>query len=120
MAIKCGKCEHRNVSGCAGLCNYIGDTGHCKIVTAVREDGTEYKTVSPVEDCAFFEPKKGGRKVTMTLVQIRKIDYDLVRKLYLQGLVDREIAEKVGCAKDTVWKWRKQHKLPSNRYKKAY
>lgn len=45
MAIKCKGCIHRNLSGYAGYCDYLKNTGHCKIVTAVRADGTEYKTV---------------------------------------------------------------------------
>ena len=62
MAIKCKRCVHRSDRGSVNACNYQQNTGHCKIVTVVRDDGTEYKTVSPVEDCAFFKP--GRRQKT--------------------------------------------------------
>lgn len=114
MAIKCKRCVHRSAEGHIDRCDYQQNTGHCKIVTAVRADGTEYKTVSPVENCAFFEP---GRRQKPA---VAKIDYRLIYKLYLQGLTDRAVAEKVGCNVNTVWAWRKKNNLPANRYKKAH
>ena len=88
-----------------------------------REDGTEYKTVSPVENCAFFEPgrrKKPAVETWRLAPAVAKIDYRLIYKLYLQGLTDRAVAEKVGCNVNTVWAWRKKNNLPANRYKKAH
>lgn len=123
MAIKCKKCVHRSDRGSAGTCDYQQNTGHCKIVTVVRDDGTEYKTVSPVEDCAFFEPGRRQKPAVETwrlAPAVAKIDYRLIYKLYLQGLTDRVVAEKVGCNVNTVWAWRKKNNLPANRYKKAH
>lgn len=89
----------------------------------VRDDGTEYKTVSPVEDCAFFEPgrrRKPDVETWRLAPAVAKIDYRLLYKLYLHGLTDRAVAEKVGCNVNTVWAWRKKNNLPPNRYKKAH
>ena len=123
MAIKCKRCVHRSDRGSVNACNYQQNTGHCKIVTAVRADGTEYKTVSPVENCAFFEPgrqRKPDVETWRLAPAVAKIDYRLIYKLYLQGLTDRVVAEKVGCNVNTVWAWRKKNNLPANRYKKAH
>ena len=60
------KCDH----GCRyyrgsrfhpGTCGRFDDTGHCKIVTHVAPDGSEEKTISPPEACAFYE-RRGGKK----------------------------------------------------------
>lgn len=123
MAIKCKGCVHRSDRGSVSVCNYQQNTGHCKIVTAVRADGTEYKTVSPVENCAFFEPGRRRKPTVETwrlAPAVAKIDYRLIYKLYLQGLTDRAVAEKFGCNVNTVWAWRKKNNLPANRYKKAH
>lgn len=123
MVIKCKRCVHRSDRGSVSTCNYQQNTGHCKIVTAVRTDGTEYKTVSPVENCAFFEPgrrKKPAVETWRLAPAVAKIDYRLIYKLYLQGLTDRVVAEKVGCNVNTVRAWRKKNNLPANRYKKAH
>lgn len=66
MAIKCKRCVHRSDRGSVSTCNYQQNTGHCKIVTVVRADGTEYKTVSPVENCAFFEPGRRQKPAVET------------------------------------------------------
>ena len=66
MAIKCKRCVHRSAEGHIDRCDYQQNTGHCKIVTAVRADGTEYKTVSPVENCAFFEPGRRQKPAVET------------------------------------------------------
>ena len=123
MASKCKRCVHRSAEGHIDRCDYQQNTGHCKIVTAVRADGTEYKTVSPVENCAFFEPGRRQKPAVETwrlAPAVAKIDYRLIYKLYLQGLTDRAVAEKVGCNVNTVWAWRKRNNLPANRYKKAH
>lgn len=123
MAIKCKRCVHRSAEGHIDRCDYQQNTGHCKIVTAVRADGTEYKTVSPVENCAFFKPGRRQKPAVETwrlAPVVAKIDYRLIYKLYLQGLTDRVVAEKVGCNVNTVWAWRKKNNLPANRYKKAH
>lgn len=124
MAIKCKRCVHRSDRGSVSTCNYQQNTGqHCKIVTVVRADGTEYKTVSPVENCAFFEPGRRQKPAVETwrlAPAVAKIDYRLIYKLYLQGITDRAVAEKVGCNVNTVWAWRKKNNLPANRYKKAH
>lgn len=123
MAIKCKRCVHRSAEGHIDRCDYQQNTGHCKIVTAVRADGTEYKTVSPVENCAFFKPGRRQKPAVETwrlAPAVAKIDYRLIYKLYLQGLTDTVVAEKVGCNVNTVWAWRKKNNLPANRYKKAH
>lgn len=48
------------------------------------------------------------------------IDFELVQKLYEQGMNDREIGEEAECSGCVVWKWRKKNKLPPNKRKKPY
>ena len=42
------------------------------------------------------------------------INTTTLETLWNNGLVDREIAEKLNCSVGTVWKWRKKNGLPSN------
>lgn len=39
---------------------------------------------------------------------------EAVNKLYLDGLVDREIAERVGFSQQAIHDWRKRHRSPPN------
>lgn len=55
----------------------------------------------------------------MTVSKRRKVDYDLIAKLYEQGYVDREIAARVGCYHNTVFAWRKKYNLHPNRTNKG-
>lgn len=110
MAIKCKGCIHSNLSGYAGYCDYLKNTGHCKIVKKVLPNGVGIKTVADPDDCPFFEPK----------VVRAPIDFELVQKLYKQGMNDREIGEEAECSGCVVWKWRKKNKLPPNKRKKPY
>lgn len=54
MAIKCNGCIHRNLRGYAGYCDYLKNTGHCKIVKKVLPNGVGIKTVADPDDCPFF------------------------------------------------------------------
>ena len=83
MAIKCKGCIHRNLSGYAGYCDYLKNTGHCKIVEKVLPNGVGIKTVADPDDCPFFESKK--KKVEKPPKVVRApIDFELVQKLYEQ------------------------------------
>ena len=76
-----------------------------------------------VENCAFFEPGRRRKPAVETwrlAPAVAKIDYRMIYKLYLQGLTDRVVAEKIGCNVNTVWAWRKKNNLPANRYKKTH
>ena len=44
-----------------------------------------------------------------------KFDEDLARQLYDQRLMDKEIAERLGVSKTTIFKWRSQYSLPSQK-----
>lgn len=38
-------------------------------------------------------------------------DEDVARQLYEQGLVDREIAQRLDVTKNAIWKWRNRNNL---------
>ena len=40
--------------------------------------------------------------------------WEWARDLYLAGLNDREIAEKLGCCVSSVWRWRTKYELFQN------
>lgn len=40
-----------------------------------------------------------------------KPDWDAAMELYKQGLTDPEIAERIGCSKYAIFKWRKRNGL---------
>ena len=40
--------------------------------------------------------------------------WEWARDLYLAGLNDREIAEKLGCCVSSVWRWRNKYELFPN------
>ena len=64
MAHKCDRgCRHyRKYSFYSGTCGRFDDTGSCKIVTHIAPDGSEEKTISPPEACAFYERRGGTKK----------------------------------------------------------
>lgn len=57
MAIKCNGCIHRNLSGYAGYCDYLKNTGHCKIVTIEHCFHDLTKMICPLGE----RERKGGR-----------------------------------------------------------
>lgn len=63
MTHKCDRsCRYyRKYSFYTGTCGRLDDTGSCKVVTKIAPDGSEEKTVSPPEACAFYE-RRGGKK----------------------------------------------------------
>lgn len=43
-----------------------------------------------------------------------KIDEPLLEKLWNDGLLDREIGEKIGCSTRIVANYRRDHQMPTN------
>jgi len=50
----------------------------------------------------------------------RLIDKDLLARLYLQGMTDKEMANETGYILDSVQTWRARQKLPANIKRKVY
>ena len=104
-------------------CGYMEDTGRSRIAQM-----TEAQRRS--RECHFFEagpPKKVIHKPIVVspnrlarLTEGRmfrsrpRLDYDRMLTLYDRGMSDGQIAEAVGCAKDTVRIWRNRRELPPN------
>lgn len=45
--------------------------------------------------------------------RVFKFDENLARQFYVQGMMDKEIAEQLGVSKTTIFKWRTQNSLPA-------
>jgi len=63
----------------------------------------------------MMKNKTDRKKNTPVEGKFKHFDTVMAEKLWFDGLIDREIAEKMGCAKCTVWNWRDKNGLPSNR-----
>ena len=97
-------------------CGYSLITGHTKLGLPQRADG-----LCPAYDAG--EKEKGesfaSREVTAPKKRKKaKYPHDQMLQLWEHGMVDREIAEQIGCAKVTVSTWRKGRGLPSQRERK--
>ena len=78
----------------------LNNTGEDEI-RAVLERAGEIKPAEPKPD-PF---KKKG-------YSIPSIDDELAMKLYNQGMMDKEIAEKMNLSVSTIWRWRNSQRLP--------
>lgn len=54
--------------------------------------------------------RDGERRYSKLLAARRPIAF----RAYADGLIDRQIAEKVGCARGSIWQWRMAYGLPPN------
>ena len=115
---ECRECKYRGVLEYPELayCDYSLKTGHTKLSLPKRADGL----------CPAYEPGKkeqgerfASREVT-ALKKRKKTKYphDQMRQLWEQGMIDREIAEQIGCGCRVVSVWRRREGLPSQRERK--
>ena len=122
----CRKCWHWRRSGALGpFCGYHIDTGKCRLPQMTREQ---------IEsgECPFYEAGKPRKTIVRPFVvspdplaslaygRLRatpgklRYDEDKLLTMYDKGMNDAEIARELGCAKDTVFRWRKRMELPPN------
>lgn len=99
------------------------DTGRSRIAQMTKEQIRS-------GECPFFEAGKAKRTIVRPFIispdPLARLVYepmprkpvlytdDLLLTEYDKGKTDREIAEALGCAKDTVRLWRKRKELPPN------
>ena len=97
---KCNSCYYYDRS--VGSCDYY-------LLTGKRRDCTQ-------EDCDKWIPRDKRRADTATPgwspASKEQRRYNVMQKLYDQGLNDRQIADKIGCHYKTVANWRARNKLP--------
>lgn len=112
-----GKCFFKDMDG---LCNFIGKTGHARILICrcgekciVRADTpARYKEIMRIytQKKRIFAPEDRSAKE-----YIPKFDEMKAWKLYEeQRLEDAEIAEQMGVARTTIAKWRYCRGYPTN------
>ncbi len=113
---KCERCMFRAQAGAAYQCDYCAITGHTRLA-APPETCRHFQAGARIErnqenKAAFVEatprPKvrRGGSQP--------KYDWGYGRALYDQGKNDVEISRELGCAPDTVHRWRRKLGLPAN------
>ena len=96
------------------VCDYIGHTGHARSLICGAGARCTVKSTVPREgtvECydaggyVVRNRKRPGPKP--------KLNPGEVRRLATTGLTDRAIAEKLGCASNTVFTCRKKHNIPA-------
>lgn len=125
-------------------CDYMSMTGHSRVkgvyqMLGVKQLTKEAREMLRPENCPFFEAGKRGRIAAIEMLSRRtpeekpapapmpkakgkrtrkkvgrKIDTNLAMRLYKSGMLDREIAVKLGVSANAVNLWRKYEGLPSN------
>lgn len=115
-------CRYNQGPNCKdGSCRYIFVEGKSKL--AQHEPGT----FRP-ETCKCFAPGPRQRmererppmpeqkEVLLKIKPIRRAsaqDWKEATKLYVEGLSDQQIGDRIGCSKDTIRMWRKRNGLPT-------
>lgn len=122
MGCKRYSCKYHAPPGAWNNCDYALKTGTCKIIRVPRELMESGK-------CPLYEPAQGEKHVVQTSIKRKpssaakriesKYDWHQARKMWETGSMDREIAEKLGCAVNTVSAWRKKNDLSSRHGKRA-
>lgn len=83
------------------------------LVTGVRRG-------CPIDDCFRYLPREGLHHRPRFALQgspagtRNNPKYKAMEAFYKQGMSDRQIAEKVGCSKSLVQRWRTKAGLPSH------
>jgi len=107
---RCRSCRYCGYTGVLGwTCDFILITGRSRTVGM-----TDAEKARP---CGKYVPGKRVRQVENIAYSENgrfTFDQQKIRKLYFQGLNDPEIAMKVGCERQTVWRWRQRHNLAPN------
>lgn len=97
----CRVCIYRAQGGGGTICAYIGFTGH-------------RRPCLPGDGCTAFRLEPG--KTEPKPIKRTIVDVDQIRRLWEQGLTDKEIAGLMGIHSSTVHTYRKQFGLPNRKY----
>lgn len=92
---RCNTCIYRTRPGSPHKCDYFSMTGHTRRAV-------------PAHQCEHYKKDNAAEGQAKRRV---KPDWDAAMELYKQGLTDPEIAERIGCSKYAIFKWRKRNGL---------
>lgn len=92
---RCNTCIYRTRPGSPHKCDYFSMTGHTRRAV-------------PAYRCKQYVPRNADAGQTRKRANP---DWDAAMELYNQGLTDPEIAERIGCSKYAIFKWRKRNGL---------
>lgn len=123
MGSKCDGCVFHAGAGAANRCDYAALTGWTRKAEPPercthRIEGKRLETreeANRLLDSQAKTPKK--KEPAKATKEIRRIDWELGRKLYDEKQSDAEIAEALGCTSSAVTGWRKRRGLPPNHTK---
>lgn len=120
MIKSCKGCRYRSHLGILGKgCCYLLETGRSRLgqmTPEQRKAGECPVRMEGILPVRIVRPKVHAYAIDKRTVTKRRMTYDpdQMLTLYDQGKTDGEIAESVGCAKDTVMKWRRRKGLTPN------
>ena len=123
MGSKCDSCVFRAGKGEPNHCDYAALTGRTRKAEPPercthRIEGKRLETreeANRLLDSQAKTPKK--KEPAKATKEIKRIDWELGRKLYDEKQSDAEIAEALGCTSSAVTGWRKRRGLPPNHTK---
>ncbi len=97
-------------TGIGNNCDYMTLTGKSRIAQI-----PDRKMRSDFDRCPLYEKGKRPKLGPVKFGDVRtKYDWALGAQMYKAGATDREIAEALGCTRENVKYWRRNHKLPPN------
>lgn len=101
-------------------CAYLDLTGHSRVKAVymqlgVKEMTPEARELLKPENCPCFVPAPGKKKrEPKAPPQPKRFDEAEFRALHAQGLMDKEIAARLGVGTHSVYDWRKKLGLLAN------
>ena len=127
---RCATCAYRASDATPAKehpgCNYLLLTGHSRLKEVYRllkVDRMTDKVREAMRPARCLNYRKGDKPIRTDDVQIllpgsmashRRFDRERAGELYKIGLNDREIADELGCAHETVRRWRQNEGLGHN------
>ena len=103
----CNDCEYAHSMR---FCNFMEITGRSRIVYGAELYGPGGGNLLPGGGCRLKKPTDvpiGNGHLTVDQL-------DEMEGLYNSGLTDPEIAEIIGCHRNSVLRWRRRNTLPAN------
>ena len=104
----CKGCGHLTSMSGSAICNYAGDTGHCRSLICPPGFGCVCHT-----RFAEIAQQQRERCIESTRCEYKRIDKAVARAMYDSGANDREIADHFGCTSGAVRNWRRAYGLKS-------
>lgn len=110
----CEKCRYRGFLDSTDqlCCDYLWITGHARTALPPREDG-----LCPGFEAGAREGLEFNRNELPVEDQnkfVTQFDTETMERLYSEGATDLIIAQRCGCSKTTVRRWRRFRNLPPN------